>query len=260
MQAETFEELAADPSAANEPVGRGADGWNNVGKTERWVSGLAGSALTLLGLRQQTPGGLVMALAGGALLHRSITGHCYAYGALGIDTAERPQGLLASVRAGAGVKVEKSLSINRTPAELYRFWREFENLPRFMSHLESVERTGPRTSHWVAKGPLGIRVEWDAEIHHEQENRLIAWRSIGDPDVDTAGSVHFEPAGGDRGTRVRVVLKYDPPTGKVGAGIARLFGAAPEQQIQEELRRFKQLMESGEIATIEGQTSCRARA
>jgi uncharacterized membrane protein len=126
-----------------------------------------------------------------------------------------------------------------------------------MSHLESVQASGPRLSHWVARGPLGIRVHWDAEIHNEETNRLIAWRSVAGGDVDTAGSVHFDPAAEGRGTLLRVNLKYDAPGGKAGAHLARLFHAAPDQEISEDLRRFKCLMEAGEAPTTKGQTSCR---
>lgn len=231
----------------------------NVGDWERLASGVAGGLLAAYGLTQRTPAGLALSAAGGALIYRGFTGHCYCYDALGIETATHPHGPLASVRAGSGVKVEKSLTINRPPDELYWFWRRLENLPYFMSHLESVQSTGPLITHWVAKGPLGMRVEWDAEIHNEEINRMIAWRSLEGSEVDTAGSVHFEPAPANRGTVVRVVLKYDPPAGKAGALIARLFGEAPEQQIQEDLRRFKQIMEAGEFSTTQGQTSCRER-
>jgi uncharacterized membrane protein len=127
-----------------------------------------------------------------------------------------------------------------------------------MKHLESVKVTGGDRSHWVAKGPAGTSVEWDAEVYNEKENELIAWRSLEGSQVDNAGSVHFESAAGGRGTIVRVVLKYDPPAGKLGAVVARLFGESPAQQIDEDLRRFKQLMETGETATTEGQPSGRA--
>jgi uncharacterized membrane protein len=240
------------------PKRREEDARINVGEVERVASAVAGGMMALLGLGRQTPGGLALALAGGALIHRGFTGHCYGYEALGIDSSDWPRGPVASVRAGSGVKVEKCFTINRSAADLYRFWSDFENLPRFMSHLESVRNTGPNRSHWVAKGPLGMPVEWDAEVHNGEENRLVAWRSLPGSQVDTAGSVHFEAAAGGRGTTVKVVLKYDPPAGKAGALVARLLGEAPEQQIQEELRRFKQLMEAGEIATNQGQTSCRA--
>src|SRR5204863_9344977 len=148
-----------------------------------------------------------------------------------------------------------TITIQCTQQEPYQFWRNLENLAHVMRHLESVRVQGNR-SHWVAKGPLGMCVEWDAEIYNENPNEMIAWRSLEGAAVDTTGSVHFRPAPGGRGTEVRVVLKYDPPAGKVGASVARLFGNSAAQQVQEDLRRFKQVMEAGEVPTTEGQPRC----
>ena len=127
-----------------------------------------------------------------------------------------------------------------------------------MNHLEAVRVTGENRSHWVAKAPAGTTVEWDAEVYNEKPNELIAWRTLEGADVDSAGSVRFEQSEGGRGTVVRVTLKYDPPGGSIGAAIATLFGENPEQQIDEDLRRFKQLIETGEVATTEGQPSGRS--
>lgn len=230
----------------------------NVGGAERWASVLGGGALAVYGLTRGNLPGVALALLGASLVHRGTTGHCYAYDAAGVSTAEeRPENPNVSVPAGRGIKVEKSLTINRPVEELYRFWRNFENLPRVMSHLESVDDMGDR-SHWVAKGPAGTTVEWDAEIYTEKENELIAWRSLEGADVANAGSVHFKAAPAGRGTEVRVVLKYDPPAGVVGSAIAKLFGEEPAQQIDEDLRRFKSLMEAGETPSTEGQPSGRA--
>ena len=228
--------------------------WQNVGVPERWVSSIAGGALALYGLTRGTYGGVGLALAGAALVYRGITGHSYLYDAMGVNTSEalNPN---VSVRADTGIKVEKSIIINKSPGEIYRFWRDFQNLPRIMNHLETVRDIGGNRSHWVAKAPAGTTVEWDAEIYNEKENELIAWRSLENADVDNAGSVHFEPATGGRGTVLRVSLKYDPPGGFLGATVARLFGENPEQQIEEDLRRFKQAIETGEIATSGGQSS-----
>jgi uncharacterized membrane protein len=233
----------------------------NVGEVERWASAIGGGALALYGLTRGSLGGIALALVGGALVQRGVTGHCNLYDAIGYNSAEGDSlrnSENVSVPAGRGIKVEKSVTINRPPEELYSFWRNFENLPRFMNHLESVRLTGEGRSHWVAKAPAGRSVEWDAEIYNEKEGEMIAWRTLENADVDSAGSVHFEQAAGGRGTVVRVVLKYDPPGGKLGALVARLFGENPEQQIAEDLGRFKQLMETGEVATTEGQPSGRS--
>jgi uncharacterized membrane protein len=230
----------------------------NVNEIERWASVIGGGALALYGLTRGTFGGVTLALVGGALVYRGVTGHCDLYEAIGINTAEGARkNPNVSVRGGAGIKVETSVRIERAPAELYRFWRNFENLPRFMSHVEEVRASDPQRSHWVVRGPAGTSVEWDAEVYNEKENELIAWRTLEHADVDNAGSVHFEPTPDGRATIVRVVLKYDPPAGKVGAGVAALFGENPEQQIIEDLRRFKQVMESGAASTTEGQPSGR---
>jgi len=143
--------------------------------------------------------------------------------------------------------VRKAITISRPGEELYRFWHDFTNLPRFMSHLESVEVTGPDRLHWRAKAPAGMTVEWDAEIVEDRPNALIAWRSLEGADVYNTGSVRFVPAPGGRGTEVRVVLHYVPPGGRIGAWFATLFGEAPEQQIHDDLRHFKQVMETGEV-------------
>jgi uncharacterized membrane protein len=231
----------------------------NVGPTERWASIISGGAMALYGLTRGNLGGMALALVGGGLIYRGATGHCGLYERLGVNTA-RAKSRAASIPGERGIKVEKSITVNRQPEELYRFWRNFENLPKFMSHLESVRVTGDRRSHWVAKAPAGASVEWDAEIINEKENEMIAWRSLEGADVDNAGSVHFTRATGGRGTEVRVVLEYDPPGGALGALFAKVFGQAPDQQIQEDLRRFKQVMEAGETPTTEGQPSGRRAA
>jgi uncharacterized membrane protein len=213
---------------------------------------VAGGAMAIYGLSRRSLGGIALALAGGSFLYRGVTGYCGAYDALGINTAQS-RGPQDSVKARHGVRVEESVAILRPRDELYRYWRDFSNLPRIMRHLKSVETRGNGQSHWVAGGPMGSSIEWDAEVINERENELIAWRSVEGSTVDTAGSVHFLASPGDRGTEIRVVLKYDPPGGKLGAGIAWLFGKSASQQIREDLRNFKSMMETGTIATTHGQ-------
>lgn len=150
----------------------------------------------------------------------------------------------------------QTVAVNRSPEECYRFWRDLENLPRFMKHLESVTVTGEGRSHWVAKGPAGMRVEWDAEMTEDPPNR-ISWRSLEGGDVDNAGSVRFIKAPTGHGTFVKAHIRYRPPAGKIGATVAKLFGEEPSIQAKMDLRRFKQMIETGEIATTEGQTSGR---
>lgn len=222
-----------------EPV-EGRTPAKNVSETERLLSAVGGGALTLYGLSRGSVGGLLLAGVGGALLYRGLSGHCSLYAALGVSSAKR-RGPATSIPAGGGVRADRSITIRRSRVDLFHYWRNLENLPRFISHLKEVRLTGPKRSHWVACGPLGADVEWDAEVITERENELIGWRSLPGSEVDTAGSVHFLPIAG--GTEVRVEMKYDPPAGKAGAAVARLFGDAPEQQLGDDLRRFKDLME-----------------
>ncbi len=230
----------------------------NVGEYERWASVLGGGALAVYGLTRGSWGGFALAGLGGSLVYRGMTGHCMCYAALGVSTAARPQGPMASVAAGRGIRVDQVITINRSPEELYRFWRDFENLPCFLRHLNSVKVLDKKRSRWVARAPLGLRMEWDAEIHTERENELISWRSLEGSTLDTAGSVHFTPARGGPGTEVRVELKYNPPGEKLGAALAKLFGQAPEQQIREDLERFKRQMEAAEMPRAEGPPSDRS--
>lgn len=158
-------------------------------------------------------------------------------------------GQAATVNAREAVKLERAVTIEGSRAELYAFWHAFEHLPEFMEHLVSVRTVSGTRSHWVAKAPGGKTVEWDAVIVNDIPDSLIAWKSIGDADVSNAGSVHFSDAPGGRGTVVKVSLDYEPPAGRLGALVARLFGEDPDRQVREDLRKFKQLMETGEVTT-----------
>ena len=224
----------------------------NVSATERWASVLGGGALAIWGLQKKSLPGFTMAALGGVLVFRGATGHCDVYHALGLHTDHR-RGRNRGVPYELGIRVDKSVNINKPRQEVYRFWRNLENLPRFMRHLESVTEIDNRHSHWVAKAPAGRTVEWEAEIINEIENELIGWQSMENSTVENAGSVHFEDAPAGRGTIVRIELQYNPPGGSIGAAVAKLFGEEPGQQIDEDLWRFKQLMEAGEIATTAGQ-------
>jgi uncharacterized membrane protein len=149
------------------------------------------------------------------------------------------------------MRVKKSITVKRSPDEVYQFWRDFKNLPRFMKHLESVEVRDQRRSHWKAKAPAGANVAWDAEITEDRPNERITWRSLPGADVDNSGTVSFGPAPRRQGTEVTVELEYAPPGGMVGVTLAKLFGEEPEQQVGGDLRRFKQVMETGEVIKSE---------
>jgi uncharacterized membrane protein len=149
------------------------------------------------------------------------------------------------------VDVKKTVVINKSPEELYKFWRNFENLPNFMNHIKSIQVLDDKRSHWVAKAPLGTSVEWDAEIIKEAENKSIVWHSLEGADVDSVGSVAFTSANGNNSTEVKVTMEYNPPGGNIGAIAAKLFGEDPQQQLDEDLERFKQLMETGSVPPTE---------
>jgi uncharacterized membrane protein len=218
----------------------------NVGQQERMASIVGGGLLTLLGLRRRSTFGALVAVVGGSLVYRGVTGHCPMYAAMGKSTAVGEGEPTAEPHDffERGVHVEQSVTVNKPAAELYAFWHNFENLPRFMNHLESVKVLDDRRSHWVAKAPAGFHAEWDAEIINDEANRVIAWRSTGNADVANTGSVRFIERGGGQGTEVKVTIEYLPPAGGVGWSIAKLFGEEPQQQVTDDLNRFKQIMES----------------
>lgn len=151
------------------------------------------------------------------------------------------------VESSGGIRVKTAITVGRPIAEVYGFWRNFENLPRFMTHLESVQVLGGGRSHWTALGPGGVHLEWDAETVEDRTNELISWRSLPGGQVETAGYVRFRPAPGDRGTEIVVEMTYDPPGGVVGAAIAKLFGESGQEVVTRDLRAFKNVMELGEI-------------
>jgi uncharacterized membrane protein len=218
----------------------------NISNVEKWISIAAGAGLAAYGLARLKRDGWMYAGLGGLLLRRGITQHCDVYEALGMNTAVSPDDTRAALGGSRGVNVLESVTINRSLEELYRFWRNLENLPQFMRHLEAVDKITDTISHWRAKGPAGMTVEWDAEIYNEVPYKLIAWRSLEGADVVSAGSVNFDRAADGLATRVTVHLQYSPPMGKVGAAVARLFGADAETEIREDLQRFKQMVETGQ--------------
>lgn len=245
---------APEESTARRIVAQAPELDRNVGPAERLISLGLGGGLTIAGIAGKRLNPLALT-AGALLLYRGLSGTC-AVKQLVQSTLMRDRRPATVIPARTGVRIEEAITISKPAPELYRTWRMLSRLPEFMVHLEEVREEGTR-SHWVARGPLGLKVEWDAEIITDQPNEVIAWRSLPGADVDTTGSVHFSRAPGGRGTEVRVNLKYDPPAGQVGAAIARLFGKEPGQQIREDLRRFKQLMEAGEAPTTQGQPAGR---
>lgn len=158
------------------------------------------------------------------------------------------------------VHVIKSITIDRSPEELYQTWRNFENLARFMPHVLAVQTSGSKHSHWIVQGPAGKRLEWDSELTEDHPNERIAWRSMPKADMVNSGSVTFEAAPAERGTVVRLEMWYAPPGGMLGRAIGKLFHKTPEQILPVDLHRFKQMMETGQIVTTEGQPAGRSRS
>ncbi len=232
----------------------------NVGQTERLISQVAGAIIIGATLRAIVSRGLFTLLAllsgGFYLLYRGITGHCEVYEQLLVNTAVRTNDEAVSVPHEQGVHIEESVLINRPVEDIYAFWRNFENLPRFMSHLKSVENRGDNRSHWVAKAPAGMTVEWDAEIINEVRNEVIGWRSLADAQIANAGSVRFRPQ--TQGTRVTVTMEYVPPAGALGQQIAKWLGEEPKQQIAEDLKKLKQILESEQMPTSNGSAAERS--
>ncbi len=200
-----------------------------------WGSVIAGTLLTVLG---------------GYLIYRGVSSQDRGY-----DYYSDYGGQYSDDREG-GIEVEESVTVNKPASELYSYWRDFENLPNVMSHLQSVENRGTRLgneiSHWVTKGPAGTQVEWDAKLVDDRKNSLISWRSEDDATVPNEGSVQFAEAPGGLGTKVTVTLTYHPPGGALGAAVARLFGQNPAKQIRDDLDKFREHVESGQLLLTGG--------
>lgn len=204
----------------------------------------AGIALLWGGASRRSFAGACVALSSAPLLYRGITGRW----PRGLDGRGAGDDTKVALGGSRGVHVRESIGLEVPAAEAYRFWRRFENLPRFMTHLVSVTETTDRQSHWVAAGPAELTVEWDAEVINEVENEVIGWRSLPGADVVSAGSVNFRPLRDGASCEVSVHLQYALPTGRAASWAASMLGAEPSQLIREDLRRFKQLLEAGEIA------------
>ncbi len=198
-----------------------------------WLELLGGSSLAVFGITRKSLSGAALAAAGG---YMAVCG-------------------VKDLRSSGPdeVIVEKSLTILKSPEELFGFWRDLENLPKFMRHLREVRRVDEKRSRWTTNAPLGMTSSWEAEITHESPNQFLAWRSLPGSEIENMGSISFTPAPPGRGTEVRVSLVYRPPIGAIGHAFAAIFGRDAEQQVLEDLRRFKQLMEAGEIPTTIGQ-------
>jgi uncharacterized membrane protein len=212
----------------------------NAADVEHMGALVTGSLLLLTGLRRGGFIGSVLGAAGGALIYRGQKGYRRLYDLLGLELPMEPTGL-----GRYNVRAECDCVIDRSATELYRIWRNLENLPIFMNHLVSVVELDDTYSRWIARGPLGMVVKWDARVINDVEDEVIAWESLEGSGVDNAGSVRFEKLGENQ-TRVHVVMRYDPPAEHLGTMIAKLFGRDPELEMEQDLRRFKRILESSD--------------
>jgi uncharacterized membrane protein len=212
----------------------------NISATGRLASTIAGAALTVVGYQRSNR---ALGLLGAGLIARGVGGWCPVTAAVDRDSFSESEPTRRHLGGSGGVIFEHAITIDRPVDEVYAYWRNLENLPRFMQHLEEVNVVDHSRSHWVARGPLGVRVEWDAQIINDIPPTLLSWKSVGDSDVISAGSVRFNAAG-EHATEVRVKLQYDPPAGTLGATVAWLLGEDPQQQIAQDLRKLKELIES----------------
>jgi len=223
----------------------------NVGEMERYGSIVGGAALAVVGLSRRSLPGLLLAGLGGLFILRGVGGHCRLYDTMGVSTA--CGGQRAGMRDQTGQKIEKTIEIGRPPEELFRFWRNLENLPEFMETVESIRIVDDRRSHWVVKGPGGRRLEWDAEIVNEHPGEMISWQTLPGADVQSAGTVRFTPVEGGKWTHLRVVLEMRGPGGALGAGVARVCGKEPGWQLERDLERLKRMMESRDVSAAAGE-------
>ena len=231
----------------------------NIGQTERWLSAMLGAGLSVASLLRRDRLSLGLGAASIALLQRAATGHSYLYQLFDITTIEKSPSTISPLEGKRGVRVQRRLTISRSPQELYNFWRDVEMAPLYMPFIETVTKTGERTSHWTAASPTGQTVEWNAEILTEQPGHSISWHVHGQPVTANAGKVTFEPATGGRGTVVTLELDYLQFSGSLQGSIGRMLAHIPEREALETLRRFKELMEAGEIASIQGQPTGEGR-
>jgi uncharacterized membrane protein len=206
---------------------------------ERWAYGIAGAALLTWGMRRGPLSRLLAMAVGGGMLYRLVTGR---------SPLDKIAGMMPEYAQGHGseIYVNRSVTVNAEPQEVYDFWRDFENLPRFMQHLESVHKIDERRSRWCAFGPAGTRVEWEAEVVREEPGHEIAWQSLPGSTVSNRGVVTFRPAPSGQGTEIEVRMEYRPPGGRLGAAMARMFGEEPQLQVEDDLQRLRRMIDAGE--------------
>jgi uncharacterized membrane protein len=210
----------------------------NVGRVERWASGVAGGLLAIHGLKRGSFGGLALPVLGGGLIYRGVTGHCQVYQSLGVDTTELDQHHAAHATAA------ETATIDSPPATVYAFLKNAANQVKYMSNVESVWADADGTWHWAMRGPFGSSWTVRTRLAGEVPDRMIKWESVVGGDVAGAGTIRIDPARDGRGSVVLMEMTYAPPAGTVGLAIAKLFGEDPGAQMRANLRRLKQTLEA----------------
>lgn len=229
----------------------------NISKAESMLSILTGAALVLYGISRKSLGGLSLAILSSGLIYRGLTRHSFIYEKLGINTNTSGHLEASNPVLSPDILIEKAITINESPEKIYTLWRNFENLPHFMSHLRTVRVISSTQSHWIADAPFGSEIVWDAEITEDIPNQKISWQSSPGALVPNSGSVYFEKLPEGRGTSVKVIMDYAPPAGPLAATLAKIFSEDPSRQVYDDLRRLKQIIETGEVPTTYGQPSGR---
>jgi uncharacterized membrane protein len=227
------------------PAPRELHALGSLGDLECLAAGAAAMVLIGYGLSRKSLAGAIIAMGASPLAYRAVAGQWPPVLAPRIQ--RDGDDVRSALKGDGGIHVRESVRLERPIDEVYAYWRRLENLPRFMTHLDRVTELSDTRSHWVAKGPAGVPVEWDAEIINEVPGKVIGWRSLPGSDVVTAGSVNFDVVRDGRSTQVSVHLRYEPPAGRVGSAVAMLAGREPSQTIREDMRRLKQVLEAGEV-------------
>src|SRR5262245_56214441 len=240
---------------------RGEPAWGNspnIGNMQRLFSVLAGSGCIFRALKRPSLFGVILGMAGISLVYRGASGYCLVFAAMDLNTSKDTQETKLLRRRNVTIEktteIRATIVINRPPADLYRFWRSFDNLPRVMRHVQSVFVINDHLSYWVVQTLAGVTLEWDAKITHDVENERIAWRSFADADIDNAGFVEFEPIGDGQKTKLTLTLQYALPTRLMETAAAELFGEHPEYTLAQDLQRLKDLMETGEVSRLNSST------
>jgi len=227
----------------------------NVGKAERAGSAVLGGTLLTIGLARRSMGGLAAVVAGGGFLYRAVTGHCYLYEQLGLDTAGSSSGVAGAPDSDA--EAVGSITIGKSAEELERLWRDPETLARIVGNFAEVTPEGEGRHHWKLRAPLGRTLEWDSRTVEDAAGHGLRWESLEGAELPNEGEVRFRPAPAGRGTEATLRIRFDPPGGAIGGVVTKLLGFVPRLMASRTLHYFKSLAETGEIPTTDRQPAAR---